>query len=155
MTYDSAVDTKSHIRTVRTFIREVQNRLEERAWIHDDSKLVSPEKELFDKYTPLLNGLTYGSDEYKQCLKEMGGALEHHYASNPHHPEYHPNGIEDMSLLDILEMFCDWKAATARHADGDIMKSIEMNQERFRLSDQLRRIFENTVRELDWGHKDV
>lgn len=157
MTYDSAVDTKSHIHTVRTFIMEMQNCLDERAWFHDNSKLESPEKELFDKYTPLLNGLTYGSDEYKQCLKEMGVALEHHYANNSHHPEHHPNGIEDMSLLDIAEMLCDWKAASTRHADGDIMESIRYNQEErkeFKLSPEMRRIFENTVRELGWERKD-
>ena len=148
--YDSTVDTKKHIRTVRTLIQEVQSRLGERAWVHDDTKLESPERELFDKYTPLLQATTYGSAEYKQHFKDMGVALEHHYMRNSHHPEYHANGVEDMSLLDILEMFCDWKAATLRHADGDIMKSIEVSQERFGLSNQLRRIFENTAREMEW-----
>lgn len=148
--YDSTKDTKSHIRAVRTLMREMQGRLDERAWGHDDSKLESPEKELFDKYTPLLKGATYGSDRYKQYLKEMGVALEHHYMRNSHHPEHYANGVEDMSLLAIAEMFCDWKAATLRHADGDIMKSIELNQERFGLSNQLRRIFENTVKEMEW-----
>jgi hypothetical protein len=32
-----------------------------RAMVHDDSKLESPEKEMFDKYTPLLKETTYGS----------------------------------------------------------------------------------------------
>lgn len=42
-------------------------------------------------------------------------------------------------------MFIDWKAATERHADGDIIKSIEINKNRFKISDQLIKILLNTV----------
>jgi hypothetical protein len=42
----------------------------------------------------------------------------------------------------------DWKAATLRHADGDILKSIEINQKRFGYSDDLKEIFKNTVKEM-------
>jgi hypothetical protein len=42
-------------------------------------------------------------------------------------------------------MFCDWKAATLRHKDGDIIKSIEQNQKRFGYSDELKAIFLNTA----------
>ncbi|MNN93988.1 hypothetical protein D3C81_2125340 [compost metagenome] len=52
-------------------------------------------------------------------------------------------------MLDIIEMFCDWKAATMRHNDGDIRKSIEMNKERFGYSDDLLNIFMNTVSLFD------
>ena len=46
--------------------------------------------------------------------------------------------------LDVVEMFCDWKAATERHADGNLERSIEINRERFKMSDQLVAIFQNT-----------
>lgn len=42
----------------------------------------------------------------------------------------------------------DWKAATERHADGDILKSLEINRVRFGISDQLAQILQNTVDEL-------
>jgi hypothetical protein len=42
-------------------------------------------------------------------------------------------------------MFCDWKAATMRHNDGDIRKSIEINKKRFKMSEDLAQIFRNTV----------
>ena len=42
-------------------------------------------------------------------------------------------------------MFCDWYAATMRHADGDIMKSIDINEERYGINPQLSQIFRNTV----------
>lgn len=53
--------------------------------------------------------------------------------------------INDMNLLDLLEMMIDWKAASERHNDGNIRKSIEINGKRFEMSPQLIRIFENTV----------
>lgn len=60
-------------------------------------------------------------------------------------------GPEAMSLFDILEMLLDWKAATERMKDGgDIVKSLELNRERFNLSPQLERILENTIREMGW-----
>ena len=55
-----------------------------------------------------------------------------------------------MSLIDLVEMLADWKAASLRHADGDIIKSLEINKKRFGISDQLAEMFENTVREMRW-----
>lgn len=78
-------------------------------------------------------------------LAEIKPALEHHYANNTHHPEFYPDGIRGMSLLDLVEMLCDWKAATLRHADGDIRKSIEINQSRFKYSDELKQVLLNTL----------
>ena len=54
-------------------------------------------------------------------------------------------GVEGMNLIDLLEMLCDWKAATMRHNDGDINRSIELNTSRFNLSPQLVSIFKNTL----------
>ena len=52
-----------------------------------------------------------------------------------------------MNIVDICEMIADWKAASLRHADGDIMKSIEINQKRFGYSDELKSILINTVKQ--------
>ncbi|MEH2033207.1 MAG: DUF5662 family protein [Nostoc sp.] len=53
--------------------------------------------------------------------------------------------VGEMNLVDVLEMFCDWYAATKRHNDGNIYKSIEINRKRFAISDQLTNIFLNSV----------
>lgn len=148
--YDSFEDTIRHVEAVRWRLAQVRRALFERGDAHDKSKFFSPEKEVFDEVTPKLKSLTYGSDEYKAALVEMGPALQHHYANNSHHPEHWANGIDDMSLLDAVEMICDWKAASERHADGDMLKSLEINRERFRISDQLYAILRNTVIELGW-----
>ena len=148
--YDSKPDTQKHILRVRKLLRICQHELELRAKVHDESKLLSPEKELFDEYTPKLAGCTYGSDEYKEYLKGLKVALDHHYAKNSHHPEHYENGVNGFDLFDLIEMFMDWKAATERHDDGDIRKSIEINKNRFNLSEQVCDILRNTADRLGW-----
>lgn len=149
--YSSVPDTLRHIARVRHLIGEVDANLLMRAAVHDASKLESPEVEVFDEFTPRLKASTYGSEEYRGFLAAMKPALDHHYAHNPHHPEHHADGIRGMSLLDLVEMLCDWKAATERHADGCILKSIEINQRRFGYSDELKRVLLNTARELGYA----
>ncbi len=55
-----------------------------------------------------------------------------------------------MSLVDLVEMLADWRAATERHDDGDMARSLKIQKERFGISDQLAQILENTVEELGW-----
>ena len=150
MTYDSTQDTVEHINQVAGHLVTIGIELMQRAMTHDASKLQPPEKEVFDRMTPILRGLTYGSKEYKAALAEMDEALAHHYAHNAHHPEHYTAGIAGMTLMDLVEMFADWKAASERHADGDFTRSLEINRERFGISDQLASIFENTRRSLGW-----
>lgn len=149
--YDSTPDSLAHIRRVQELLADMQARLAWRAIEHDRSKLEEPEKSMFDEVTLALRGLTYGSDEYKAQLAAMGPALAHHYAHNSHHPEHYPDGVAGMTLLDLVEMLCDWKAAGERHsAGGGILKSLEINRERFNISDQPYSILLNTVREMGW-----
>jgi hypothetical protein len=153
VSYDSRPDTYRHIQTVRRLLGVVIRDLLRRQEQHDQSKLESPEVEVFDEFTSKLAGSTYGSDEYKQFLAAMKEGLEHHYAYNSHHPEHYPDGVRGMSLLDLTEMLCDWKAATLRHNDGDIRKSIEINQQRFGYSDELKQILLNTLDLLEDGSR--
>lgn len=148
--YDSEQDTRKHIRKVQSLIGDVVEKLKKRAAAHDKSKLGPVEKPVFDKFTPKLKKSIYGSDEYKKYLKEMSVALDHHYKHNKHHPEYFCNGIQGMSLIDLIEMFCDWKAATLRHNDGDIIKSTGINKARFEISADLYAIFLNTIQDMGW-----
>jgi hypothetical protein len=150
VSYDSRSDTIKHIGRVADLLNEMMFRLYKRSIIHDASKLEDPEKPIFDEYTPKLKELTYGSDEYKTALAGMGSALEHHYEVNSHHPEHYANGIAGMSLLDLIEMLCDWKAATERHENGDLRSSMEHNEERFGIDEQLAGILFNTAHELGW-----
>jgi hypothetical protein len=143
-TYNSKLDTLLHIKRVNKLLLDFCTEIERRATIHDNSKLESPEKELFDEYTPKLATCTYGSDKYKEFLSGLKVALDNHYKNNSHHPEHYENGINGFDLFDLVEMFFDWKAATERHNDGNIYKSIEINTKRFELSEQIAFIFKNT-----------
>lgn len=151
--YDSKADTLEHIKKVNNYLIDFCTQMLERGKNHDNSKLVSPEKELFDEWTPILKTLKYGSVEYKDSLGKLKVALDHHYYVNSHHPEHYSDGINDMNLMDIVEMFYDWKAATERTKEGDIWKSLEINAKRFNMSDQLTKIFINTLRTIE--SKDI
>ncbi len=146
---DERFRTLRHIETVRNYLDLCVRELLTRAEQHDQSKLESPERELFDEWTSKLRGVTYGSPEYNQMRKDLAPTLAHHYAHNRHHPEHFKHGIKDMNLIDILEMLCDWKSSSMRHNDGNILKSIEINQSRFDFSDELRTLLENTAKWID------
>lgn len=143
------VETIKHIEKVRENIKVFTDKLTTRGFQHDKSKLESPELEIFTEYTPKLAETTYGSDEYVKQLEQMNGALQHHYAKYRHHPEHFEKGIEDMNLVDIVEMFCDWRASSRRHIDGNILKSIETNAVRFDISSQLKQVLINTAKMFD------
>lgn len=145
--YDSAMDTAAHIQLVRKHLTTVREELSVRSLLHDWTKLHDPEKAAFDSAVGLKT-LTYGTPAYDAAKKNLGAALDHHYKHHKHHPEHYTNGINGMSLIDIIEMLCDWKAATERMKDGDMKKSLEINKERFEISDQLYDILVNTAREL-------
>lgn len=147
---DSTLDTMTHIARVQALLADVCALLTERARVHDDSKLHEPEKSGFDALLGRLANAQYGTDDYRAALAEGKPTIEHHYAANTHHPEHWPNGINDMSLLDVIEMFVDWRAAGERTKAGSMAQSLAVNKERFGISDQLAAIFENTRKELNW-----
>lgn len=148
--YDSRPETYEHIAKVRDQLVCVAFDILDRANIHDNSKLVEPELSVFNEYTPKLKGSTYGSAAYKRFLEAMGKGLRHHYAHNDHHPEHHPNGVQDMDLIQVIEMLADWRAATMRHADGDLDRSITLNAERFGYGDEFERLLRNTAERMGW-----
>lgn len=139
--YDCTADVIAHQAGVQRRLARFSRMLDERAAVHDASKLQEPEKSTFDEWKPKLAQLPFGSEEYKQALAAMGEGLQHHYQNNNHHPEHYPNGINGMTLLDVVEMFCDW-ATVADEKQGPI--DIDYLTKRFNISDQLADVFVNT-----------
>lgn len=144
----SREETIEHIRQVRKNLLYLSRALLYRALTHDSSKLNPPERGYFDK-APDLGKIEYGSEEYEEALDQIQTALDHHYERNRHHPEHHENGVDDMHIVDLVEMICDWEAASRRHDDGDPVRSVEINRDRFDLGDQITEILINTVRYLE------
>ncbi|MFH1444902.1 MAG: DUF5662 family protein [Nanoarchaeota archaeon] len=143
-------ETRKHIFNTQKLLNKVIVELISRAQNHDQTKLESPEVEIFMQHTSQLHGTTYGSKEYKDILEKMKPAVDHHYKSARHHPEHFGEhaGLSKMNLIDIIEMLCDWQAASLRHKNGSIADSIEKNQQRFGYSDEMKSVLVNTVEYL-------
>jgi len=146
---DSRQATVEHQNLVTINISEITGNLNRRARVHDDSKLSPEEKPYFDKISDM-SDVEYGSDEYRARLKEAKPGIKHHYEVNDHHPEhYGEEGVYGMSLMAILEMLADWKAASERTKSQPFMQSVEHNITRFDLGG-FANILRNTVKELGW-----
>lgn len=127
-----------HISQVSSLLRAFARRLEERADRHDMSKLFPDEFQGFCQLDANRDQQKeeYGSKSYEDGIKNIE-AVKLHQSRNPHHPEYWPNGIKDMSFIDIVEMLFDWEAARrARDTEEDINKTWLTRQRRFGLSDE-------------------
>lgn len=146
--YDSTNDTLEHIRRVRVRLGEVITNLSTRSAVHDRSKFEEPEKSAIDRTRPLLKQMEFGTDEYTQLKREWS---DHHHSVNRHHVEFHSRGLEGMTLNDLIEMLCDWQAATETHKDGDnILTSIDILAERYEMPWTLKCILINTAVEMGW-----
>jgi hypothetical protein len=148
--YDSTLDTMRHSRRVDELLLQVIVALQSRVTRHDLSKMEPPEKAVFDRVTPRLQSSTYGSEEYKASLADIGEVLVHHYGANRHHPEHYTDGVAGMTLVDVIEMLADWKAATERHDDGSLARSLQIGEERFGIEPQLMAVLRNTAEAFGW-----
>lgn len=143
----SRSETTVHIRKVQDRMKEVRSALAIRAERHDASKLREPELSGYAVLQTRLAGVLYGTPEYRAALDEAKPTIQHHYAENDHHPEHYPNGVAGMSLLALIEMICDWKAASAR---GRQSGGLQVDAARFGLDTQLASIIRATITELGW-----
>jgi hypothetical protein len=150
--YNSFDDTTQHICRVGQLLREICQQLAERGVYHDSSKLGPAEKPYFDALGESLKGVKYGSPEYQAALARLRPALVHHYAHNRHHPESRKGGIGAMTLIDLLELLADWKAAAERHGrrDCNLAHSLRVNRKRFTIPAPIYRQLVNTAKELGW-----
>ena len=145
---DSRPDTQKHIDLVNENGKKFCDKFLERLIHHDASKLEEPERKYFDRGTPRLQDSTYGEKSYDDAKARIKPGLDHHYASNDHHPEHFgERGISGMNLYQLLEMWIDWTAAVKRHNDGNIFNSLMYNRDRFHIDGQLFNILMNTATE--------
>ncbi|RKZ06515.1 hypothetical protein DRQ25_13770 [Candidatus Fermentibacteria bacterium] len=143
--------TVAHRVKVSEKITEFCARMLDRASVHDESKMHEPELGYFAEFGPKLSGMKYDDPKYKEYLRQMKPGVQKHYEANTHHPENNMHGLSGMSLLDIVEMFFDWKAASERMQDGgDFVKSLEISEERFKMDKQLACIFQRTAMEMGY-----
>lgn len=124
-----------HINQVRFNLHKISHRLKERSIVHDSSKYALDEFEGFKEINRIARTHPFGSQEYKDSLKD-NQAVQLHYSRNTHHPEHYQGGIDGMSFLDIVEMVCDWKAASDTYGKTSFEDSLKIQKERYKFTSE-------------------
>lgn len=135
---------KGHISRVRRHINTFIQLLIRRAENHDKSKLEEPELSWW-KEMDKEPRYPYGSEEYKQKIKRWNKVFKHHYQYNRHHPEYYEYGVSEMTLIDIVEMMCDWLGYKDTTTVTEALKVCDEQMARYDISEELRQIIFNTL----------
>lgn len=147
-------DTRKHQQLVAEGMVACAKRLLDRAMVHDASKFSEVERAAYVDPVWELNTreVAYGSDEYKELTAKMGIGWEHHKAHNTHHPEnafyVRPEFAGDpfaaMDLFDLMEMLCDWIAASKRRGNCPTLPIAKYVEDKW-LCHQLECILRNTL----------
>ena len=135
---------RSHIERVRKKLNVLIDVLNKRAILHDKSKLEEPEFSLWKKMDEEPR-YPYGSEEYKDKIKRYSSLFNMHYEKNPHHPEHFPNGIQDMTLVDLIEMLCDWISYKDDIRVTEAIEIVNQQSNRFGYSDEIKNLLINTL----------
>ena len=137
-----------HTGLVMAYLTRFSNVLEHRAAIHDLSKFSDDEFNGFVKINQIAREHKYGSPEYRKAIRETN-VVPLHYSRHPHHPEHYQGGIDEMSLIDIIEMVADWKAASETYGQTSLKESLEIQKDRFRLRLEHLYLIELIIDELE------
>ena len=149
--FDLLCDIILHVSEVKENLEDVCNAIKKRGIAHDRTKFQELEFDAFVSTRDKFKKATYGSKEYQECIDMIKPAIEHHYKNNNHHIKYYKNGINDMSLIDILELLADWKAASRRGQNAKTFKdSINFSLEKHNIQFPLKEIILNTAKSLNW-----
>ena len=133
---------------VMKFLNEAIRHLIKRAEEHDNSKFSEAELPHLAEVASEIGKHPYGTPEHEEVRKRYAYLYNEHYKQNRHHPEHFANGIDDMTLVDLIELLVDWKAASVKNPNGSIENSIRVGTEKYNISPQLVKILENTAKEL-------
>ena len=148
--FDFLCDVILHVSEVQENLEIVAGELKQRGFAHDRTKLQELEFDAFVSTRDRFKKSNYGTPEQEALIKEQKSAIDHHYKNNRHHTGYHKNGIDDMTLVDIIEMICDWRAAARRNPDKKFKDTLEYAYKKYKIDDQLTKIIENTLVDLKW-----
>ena len=124
-----------HQALVSARLRELARHLEKRADLHDLSKYRFDEFEGFVQINQVARKYPYGSKEYMESIKD-NNVVDLHFGRNRHHPEYHANEVNDMTLIDIIEMVCDWSGAAETYGTNTFRDSLGKQIKRFDLTSE-------------------
>lgn len=149
--YSGDAQAQNTIKSILKHKESVKNRLlfliaelKKRADVHDDSKLRSPEVNYLIEMDKE-GKVKYGSDAYFEKMKRWECFFNHHYKENTHHPDHYQLGVDDMNIADLCEYMIDVVSYFEDLHVADAINTIDAQQERFGLSDQLANVLKNTL----------
>lgn len=147
--------TIAHIKRVDALLGRFIQALVERAVTHDSSKFTEVESGPLNELQALIERdghVAFGTPEYKQRGEVLNRTmLPHHYQHNRHHPEHFANGVAGMNLVDLVEMFMDWRAACER--GGDDAMNLSYVVQKYGIPPMLESILRNTADAFQFPHK--
>ena len=82
---------------------------------HDNSKFGKDEFNAYRKeFYPV------SKEEQDENKKEYDRAWKHHYTHNLHHWDwyYHNNRMDDMPIINVIHMICDWEAMGYKYGNN-------------------------------------
>ncbi len=141
-TRDSIIN---HRRAVQRWMQQFAITLLRRAENHDNSKLKSPEFELWEQMDSEPK-YAYGTKEYFEKMDRYRPLFELHWKNNRHHPEHFERSYDDIDLIDILEMICDWLSYKDNLTYTQASELVSMQCERYNFSEELRELILNTLK---------
>jgi hypothetical protein len=154
------LDTRKHQQIVAKLMTSCAKELVNRGNGHDESKLSPNEREVhvMPVWKLATHDIEYGTPEHKEIIMEMGKGWKHHSTHNDHHPVFYLTGKSDieedplskMNLFALIEMLCDWIAASKRN-NNDPELALNVLKSEFQLSEQLENILRITLTEISGG----
>lgn len=139
-----------HTAYLRSTLGKVAALMQDRAEVHDLSKLSTDEFEGFARINRVAREQKFGSPEYAESMQREKATIDLHFSRNRHHAERprliaeaaeSERGLPDdatyhyavaasaMTWLDIVEMVCDWRAAQLGYGDNSRTwdENVELN----------------------------
>lgn len=125
----------SHVSRVRKHLDVIIRLLYNRKLMHDASKLSEEELPIWEKMDSEPR-YEYGSPEYFDKIKRYKKVFDIHYKKNRHHPEHYPEGVWNMTIIDIIEMMCDWLGYRDSLSYTDAIKIVAEQMFRYKIINQ-------------------
>ena len=150
-------DTRAHQQEVCRVMIKMAKKFLDRAISHDSSKHEEPERSHYIEPVFVLNTeeVPYGSKRYKEVTAQMGVGWDHHKLHNDHHPEFfgsyvhsENDPLKKMNLFSLMEMLCDWIAASKRRNNRPEL-ALEAMAKKYPIDEQVYKILSNTLAMLE------
>ena len=143
-----------HIEGVQNYLKTIGLIITTRGYEHDSSKVSDEEYKYFKMANSIDRNQFKTYEEYLDYVKPtLDKGLKHHYEYNRHHPEHFDNGVNDMTLIDIIEMIIDWKVSIEQNGKK-LEDEIGYNFDKYNISDQLKKIIMNTFEYINEYEKE-